>query len=81
VLIFFAFGETALRITEETERGDNDTIKQPKDARVMRGPREGGDNTAGVRRRRRNRKEEGEAQSSPVVGCCGGGAGNAARAA
>ncbi|GAA5878429.1 hypothetical protein JCM16303_002771 [Sporobolomyces ruberrimus] len=67
-------GNYALRITEETERGDNDTIKQPKDARVMRGPSEGGANE-GVRRKRRNRKpaagEEAGSQAAPV-GCCGG---------
>ncbi|GAA5945118.1 Mzm1p [Sporobolomyces koalae] len=65
-------GNYALRITEETERGDNDSIKQPKDARVMRGPREGGDNS-GVRRRRRNRKPvEGEQPAVAPTGCCGG---------
>ncbi|GAA6020102.1 hypothetical protein JCM11491_006398 [Sporobolomyces phaffii] len=65
-------GNYALRITEETERGDNDTIKQPKDARVMRGPREGGDANAGVRRRRRNRKPADGQEAAPAVGCCGG---------
>ncbi|GAA6062040.1 hypothetical protein JCM10212_005025 [Sporobolomyces blumeae] len=68
-------GNYALRITEETERGDNDTIKQPKDARVMRGPTEGNE---GVRRRRRNRKAAGDdgaqvdAAAGAPVGCCGG---------
>ncbi|GAA5911014.1 Mzm1p [Sporobolomyces salmoneus] len=77
-------GNYALRITEETERGDNETIRQPKDARVMRGPREGGGGAVasgneGVRRRRRNRKpateEEGEQLASKATtegGCCGG---------
>ncbi|GAA5995406.1 hypothetical protein JCM5350_001057 [Sporobolomyces pararoseus] len=68
-------GNYALRITEETERGDNDSIKQPKDARVMRGPREGGSGNEGVRRRRRNRKPaEGEEAQAAPTGCCGGGA-------
>lgn len=43
---------TALRFTEETERGDNDSIKQPpeSEAREMRPPRQGNE---GVKRRRR----------------------------
>ncbi|GAA5859266.1 hypothetical protein JCM5296_005314 [Sporobolomyces johnsonii] len=65
-------GNYALRITEETERGDNATIKQPKDARVMRGPREVPAENQGVRRRRRQRKPEEEEQAAAPVGCCGG---------
>lgn len=52
---------SALRIHEETERGDNDSIKQKKEAAVAQG---------GARRRRR-RGESGDAEAAPV-GCCGG---------
>ncbi|GAA5851320.1 hypothetical protein JCM9279_001103 [Rhodotorula babjevae] len=54
-------GNFALRIHEETERGDNDSIKQKKEAAAAQG---------GARRRRR-RGEAGEAEAAPV-GCCGG---------
>ncbi|GAA5852721.1 hypothetical protein JCM3766R1_000354 [Sporobolomyces carnicolor] len=71
-----AEGNYALRITEETERGDNDSIKQPKDARVMRGPRESsaGNSEGGVRRRRRRAASPAAASSEapPTTGCCGG---------
>ncbi|KAM0755892.1 hypothetical protein T439DRAFT_376175 [Meredithblackwellia eburnea MCA 4105] len=64
-------GAFALRFTEETERGDNATIKAPKkhEAREMRGPTE---ENKGVRRRRR---APAAATKEPVVTCCGGGAG------
>jgi hypothetical protein len=46
---------TALRFTEETEQGDNDTIKLPKltEARPMRPPLESVPGNEGVKRRRR----------------------------
>lgn len=49
---------TALRFTEETERGDNSTIKAPslKEARPLRPPLEAPAENAGVRRRRRTPK-------------------------
>lgn len=52
----------ALRIHDETERGDNDTVKQPKPLDIPSG-------NQGVRRRRRRREDEAEAVP---VGCCGG---------
>ncbi|BGP06047.1 hypothetical protein JCM10049v2_001866 [Rhodotorula toruloides] len=55
-------GNYALRIHDETERGDNDTVKQPKPLDVPSG-------NQGVRRRRRRREDEAEAVP---VGCCGG---------
>ncbi|KAI5480325.1 hypothetical protein MNV49_001284 [Pseudohyphozyma bogoriensis] len=63
-------GVYALRITEETERGDNDTIKAPSrtEARVMRGPGAGpAPGNEGVRRRRRAPKAD--AGAAPVT-CC-----------
>ncbi|GAA6056425.1 hypothetical protein JCM3770_000696 [Rhodotorula araucariae] len=54
-------GNFALRIHDETERGDNDSIKKKKDAAAS---------TGGVRRRRR-RGQADEADAAPV-GCCGG---------
>ncbi|GAA5894247.1 hypothetical protein JCM8208_002387 [Rhodotorula glutinis] len=54
-------GNFALRIHEETERGDNDTIKQKKEAAAA---------TGGARRRRRRGAAD-EAEAAPV-GCCGG---------
>ncbi|TNY20232.1 hypothetical protein DMC30DRAFT_417144 [Rhodotorula diobovata] len=58
-------GNFALRIHEETERGDNDSIKQKKSAAAPAG---------GARRRRRRGaagEAEAEADAAPV-GCCGG---------
>lgn len=63
----------ALRITDETERGDNNTIKAPskQEARPLRAPLA---ENAGVRRRRRS-KPAAEAEAAPAAGgCCGGGA-------
>ncbi|GAA5968274.1 hypothetical protein JCM11641_003790 [Rhodosporidiobolus odoratus] len=58
-------GNYALRIHEETERGDNDSIKQAKMEKEALAASQGG-----VRRRRR-RNASAEAQAAPV-GCCGG---------
>lgn len=57
-------GNYALRLTEETERGDNDTIKAPSanEARPLRPPTVAGEN-AGVRRRRRVKKTAEEANA------------------
>lgn len=61
-------GVYSLRFTEETERGDNDTIRAPKqtEAREMRPTQPGSEGTVRRRRRKAPVKEEGSA------GCCGG---------
>ncbi|KDE06970.1 hypothetical protein MVLG_02708 [Microbotryum lychnidis-dioicae p1A1 Lamole] len=60
-------GNYTLRFTEETERGDNSTIRAPSasEARPLRPPREVPSENQGVRRRRAQPKLE---------PCCGGGA-------
>jgi hypothetical protein len=60
----------ALRIHEETERGDNDSIK--KKAEI---PPE--IKNVNLRRRRRRKGDAAEAAAAAEpVGCCGGGAAN-----
>ncbi|SCV68981.1 BQ2448_2001 [Microbotryum intermedium] len=64
-------GNYTLRFTEETERGDNSTIKAPSasEARPLRPPREVPAENQGVRRRRRAQPK--------IDACCGGGGGGA----
>ncbi|GAA6008979.1 hypothetical protein JCM10207_004053 [Rhodosporidiobolus poonsookiae] len=65
-----AEGNFALRIHEETERGDNDTIKNMKNSKK---PKDGvPPENQGVRRRRR-RNAAAEAEQAAPSGCCGGG--------
>ncbi|GAA6027082.1 hypothetical protein JCM8097_006097 [Rhodosporidiobolus ruineniae] len=67
-------GNYALRIHEETERGDNESVRKGREEQLKKLAEMKNSNAGVRRRRRRNAGAEADEAATPAGGCCRGGA-------